>query len=183
MVEMVMMAHQARLAEMAYQARLARKERMAGMVGMVKTERLEKQGSLASKDHLDLMEPKAHLDLKEPKAHLDLLAQAVEGLSTLAGDEQPALSHREQNWFMLERLEVLIIVHKEEQPTTSACQRDSSHDPSKDLVSTLLDPRVHWLPHDRAHIPLPINVRVYRQRSRACTRQCCKHQSCFVLPH
>ena len=104
MVEMVKMAYQAQLAEMAYQARQVRMERMEGMARMVKTERLERQESLAS------------------EAHLDLLAQAVEGWSTLAGDEQPALTHQEQSWFMQEGLEELNGMHREEQPTTSACQ-------------------------------------------------------------
>ena len=102
MVEMVKMAHPARQAEMAYQARLVRMERMAGMV---KTERLEKQGSLAS------------------EAHVAILAQAVEGWSTLTGDDQPAPTHLEQSWFMLEWLEELVIIRKEELPTTSVCQR------------------------------------------------------------
>ena len=88
-------------------------ERMAGMAGMVKMERLERWGSLATKAYLDLM---------ESKAHLDLLAQAVEGWSTLAGDEQPAPTQQEQSWFMQEELEELGIIHREEQPTTSACQ-------------------------------------------------------------
>ena len=99
------------MAAMAYQARLARMERMAGMV---QTERLERRGSLASK---------AHLDFLVPKAHLELLAPAVEGWFTLAGDKQPAPTHQEQSSSMQEGLEELIIPHKEEQPTSSACQR------------------------------------------------------------
>ena len=90
---------------MACQARLARMEKMAGMAGMVKMERLERWGSLAS------------------EAHLDLLAQAVEEWSTLAGDEQPAPTHQEQSWSMQEGLEGPSIILKEEQPTTSACQK------------------------------------------------------------
>ena len=90
---------------MAYQVHLARTERMAEMAGMVKMERLERGGSLAS------------------KAHLDLPAQAMEGWSTLAGDEQPALTQQEQSWFMQEGLEGVGTMHKEEQPTTSACQK------------------------------------------------------------
>ena len=93
------------MATMAYQAPLARMERMAEMAGMVKMERLERVGSLAS------------------KAHLDLPAQAVGGCSTLAGDEQPALTHQQQSWSMQEGLEGPGIMHKEEQPTTSACQK------------------------------------------------------------
>ena len=96
MVEMAMMVYQAPL------ARMERMERMAGMAGMVKMERLERGGSLA---------------------YLDLPAQAVEGWSTLAGDEQPALTHQEQSWSMLEGLEEVGIMHKEEQPTISACQK------------------------------------------------------------
>ena len=105
MVEMVTMVYQARQAEMAYQARLARKEKTAGMAGMVKMEKLGRWGSLAS------------------KAHLDLLAQAVEGWSTLAGDEQPAPTHQEQSWSMQEGPEEPSLTQKEEQPTTSACQK------------------------------------------------------------
>ena len=93
------------MATMAYQAPLARMERMAEMAGMVKMERLERGGSLAS------------------KAHLDLPAQAVEGWSTLAGDEQPALTLQQQSWSMQEGLEGPGIMHMEEQPTTSACQK------------------------------------------------------------
>ena len=78
---------------MAYQAQLA---------GMAKMERLERWGSLASEAHL---------------------AQAVEGWSTLAGDEQPALTHQEQSWSMQEGQEEPSIMYKEEQPTTSACQK------------------------------------------------------------
>ena len=99
---MVVMVKMVVMATMAYQARLARMERMAGMVGMVQTERLERRGRLASEAHLD---------------------QAVEGWFTLAGDEQPAPTHQEQSWSMQEGLEELITTHKEEQPTTSACQR------------------------------------------------------------
>ena len=101
------------MATMAYQARLAKMERMAGMAGMVKMERLERWGSLASKAHLDLM---------ALEAHLDLLAQAVEGWSTLAGDEQPAPTQQEQSWSMQEGLEELSLTLKEEPPTTFACQ-------------------------------------------------------------
>ena len=93
------------MATMAYQAPLARMERMAEMAGMVKMERLERGGSLAS------------------KVYLDLPAQAVEEWFTLAGDEQPALTLQEQSLSMQERLEGLTIMHMEEQPTTSACQR------------------------------------------------------------
>ena len=96
------------MVEMAYQAQL---------VGMAKMERLERRGSLAS------------------KAHLDLLVQAVEGWSTLAGDEQPALTHQEQSWSMLEWLEELNGIHKEEQPTTSACQK------TRTIYSTRLECR------------------------------------------
>ena len=117
MVKMVTMAYQARQAEMAYQARLARMEKTAGMAGMVKMERLERWGSLAS------------------KAYLDLLAQAVEGWSTLAGDEQPAPTHQEQSWSMQEGLEEPSIMQKEEQPTTSACQK------TRTIYSTRLECR------------------------------------------
>ena len=98
-VEMVEMA------TMAYQAPLARMERMAEMAGMVKMERLERGGSLAS------------------KAHLDLPAQAVEGWSTLAGDEQPALTLQQQSLSTQEGLGELCVLYKEEEPTTFACQR------------------------------------------------------------
>ena len=56
------------------------------------------------------------------QAHLDLLARAVEGWSTLAGDEQSAPTHQEQSWSMQEGLEGVITTFKEEHPTTSACQ-------------------------------------------------------------
>ena len=56
------------------------------------------------------------------QAHLDLLARAVEGWSTLAGDEQSAQTHQEQSWSMQEGLEGVITTFKEEHPTTSACQ-------------------------------------------------------------
>ena len=105
MVVMVKMATMVVMVTMAYQARLARTAKMVGMAGMVKMEKLERRGSLAS------------------KAHLDLLAQAVEGWSTLVGDEQPAPIHQEQSWSMQEGLEEPSIIHKEEQLTTSACQK------------------------------------------------------------
>ena len=41
---------------------------------------------------------------RETLAHLDLSAPAVEGWCTLAGDEQPALTHQEQSWCMQEEL-------------------------------------------------------------------------------
>ena len=93
------------MATMAYQAPLARMERMAQTAGMAGMERLERGESLVS------------------KAHLDLLAQAVEEWSTLAGDEQPALTLQQQSWSMQEGLGGPSTVHKEEQPTTSAYQR------------------------------------------------------------
>ena len=57
------------------------------------------------------------------QAHLDLLAQAVEGWSTLAGDEQSAPTQQGQSWSTQEGLQGVGIVHKEEEPTTSACQK------------------------------------------------------------
>ena len=58
------------------------------------------------------------------QAHLVLLALAVpEGWSTLAGDEQPAPTHQEQRRSMKEGLQGVGIMHKEEEPTTSACQK------------------------------------------------------------
>ena len=87
------------------------------MVVMVCQEPLDQQAGMGRMERRDTRERRGTL------AHLDLLTPAVEGWSTLAGDEQPALTHREQSWSMQEGLEGPGIITKEEELTTSACLR------------------------------------------------------------
>ena len=87
------------------------------MVVMVCQESLDQQAGMGR------MERRGTRGRRGTLAHLDLLTPAVEGWSTLAGDEQPALTHQELSWSMQEGLEGRGMVKKEEEPTTSACLR------------------------------------------------------------
>ena len=78
---------------------------MVSQAGMARTVRRERGEILVSKAHLDLLDP------------------AMEGWCTLAGDEQPALTHQEQSWSTQEGLGGPTTVPKEDLLTTSACLR------------------------------------------------------------
>ena len=60
------------------------------------------------------------------KVHWDPLHQTLVECSTLAGEEQPALVHLGQNWFIPEELEGVGMPTLVEEQTTSACQKTHS---------------------------------------------------------
>ena len=113
-VEMVVMVRMVKMVEMV---------KTVVMVWMVKTVEMVVMVCQESPDQQAGLERRDTRGRRGTLAHLDLLAPAVEGWCTPAGDEQPALTHREQSWSMQEGLGGPSIVTKEEELTTSACLR------------------------------------------------------------
>ena len=131
-------------------------DKMGTMVTMVVMAVMVSQAGTARMARRERRETK---EIRETVANVDLLAPAVEGWCTLAGDGQPAPTHQEQSWSMQEGLGGLIIIPKGEELTTSACQKPqttcSSHLESKKEALSMgqsINPQVPW------HL-LPIIIR------------------------